>query len=323
MEQAPDGLHTASLHKTTLHKVTMRQLQMFIVAAETLSFQRAADALELTPPAVSMQMSRLGEELGTTLFEKKGRQVVLTAAGEALLPYARRISQLLQEASERIGNAGAPAKERLTVAMVTTSRNFGPQLVARFQAEHPEVRLDMRIGNHREVIDLLEHEEVDLALMGRVPGRVEVEATSFAKHPYVVIAAPDHPLAGVKNIPPAQLVEETFLAREAGSGTRIVMEHFFEDRGLDMPRLKEMSSNENIKQAVMAQMGLAVISRHTLHLELLAGKIVELDVRGMPEMRSWRVVKLKGRELTPAARQFRAFVKKRGPELMRELFGEA
>jgi len=318
MEHALDGLP-----KVRLHKVTMRQLQMFIVAAETLSFQRAADALELTPPAVSMQMSRLGDELGTTLFEKKGRQVVLTAAGEGLLPYARRIAQLLEEASERIGNAGSSAEERLMVAMVTTSRNFGPQLVARFQAEHPEIRLDMRIGNRREVIELLENEEVDLALMGRVPGRVEVEAVSFAQHPYVVIAAPNHPLAAASDIAPGALVEETFLAREAGSGTRIVMEHFFEDRGLGMPRLKEMSSNENIKQAVMARMGIAVISRHTLHLELLAGRIVELDVQGMPEMRSWRVVQLKGRELSPAARQFRAFIKKRGPKLMRELFGEA
>jgi DNA-binding transcriptional LysR family regulator len=318
MKHAQDGLPEASLHK-----VTLRQLQIFIVAAETLSFQRAADVLELTPPAVSMQMSRLGKELGTTLFEKKGRQIALTAAGATLLPYARRISKLLREASESIGDAGAQARERLTVAMVTTSRNFGPQLVARFQAEHPEIRLDMRIGNRREVIELLETEEVDLALMGRVPGRLEVEALRFAKHPYVIIAAPSHPLAGQKDIAPSSLVDETFLARESGSGTRIVMEHFFEDRGLDMPSIKEMSSNENIKQAVMAQMGLAVISRHTLLLELGAGRIVELDVRGMPEMRSWRVVQLKGRPLSTAARQFRAFVRKRGPELMGELFGEA
>jgi DNA-binding transcriptional LysR family regulator len=155
-----------------------------------------------------------------------------------------------------------------------------------------------------------------------VPARLEVEATPFAKHPYVIIAAPDHPLAGKADIAPAEVAGELFLARERGSGTRIVMEHFFEDRGIDVPRLQEMSSNENIKQAVMARMGLAVISRHTLHLELLAGKIVELDVQGMPEMRSWRVVHLKGKVLAPPALQFRKFIRKRGPDLMRELFGE-
>lgn len=305
-----------------LHKVTLRQLQIFLVAAELHSFQRAAEALQLTPPAVSMQMGRLGEELGASLFEKKGRQVVLTPAGEALLPYARRITQVLREASDAIGDLQGMSRRSLTVAMVTTSRNFGPQLVARFQAEHPETRLDIRIGNRRDVIELLENNEADLALMGRVPGRVEVEATPFADHPYVVIAAPGHPLTQCRNIAPAQLAEETFLARESGSGTRIVMEHFFADHGMGMPRLQEMASNENIKQAVMAQMGLAVISRHTLHLELLAGKLVELDVEGMPEMRSWRVVHLRDKVLNPPAIQFKRFVEERGPDFMAEIFGE-
>lgn len=305
----------------TLHKVTLRQLQIFLVAAEALSFQRAAEALELTPPAVSMQMGRLGEELGVPLFEKQGRQLVLTPAGETLLPYARRIAQLLREAADAIGGAQDIARHTLTVAMVTTSRNFGPQLVARFQAQHAEAKVDIRIGNRREVIELMERDEADLALMGRVPGRVEVEASPFADHPYVVIAAPEHPLARERAIDPERLSEEVFIARESGSGTRIVMEHFFADRGLGMPRLQEMSSNENIKQAVMAKMGLAVISRHTLSLELLAGRLVELDVQGMPEMRSWRVVRLKGKVLNPVGEQFWQFVEEQGPGFMKELFG--
>jgi len=307
----------------TLHKVTLRQLQIFLVAAETLSFQRAAETLALTPPAVSMQMGRLGEELGVPLFEKHGRQLALTPSGETLLPYARRITQLLREASAAITELQGVAQRTLTVAMVTTSRNFGPQLVARFQVQHPEARLDIRIGNRREVIELLENDEAELALMGRVPGRVEVEATPFADHPYFVIAAPDHVLAGERDIDPGRLSEEMFIARESGSGTRIVMEHFFADRGLGMPRMQEMSSNENIKQAVMAKMGLAVISRHTLHLELLAGKLVALDVQGMPEMRSWRVVRLKGKSLNPTGLQFWRFVEAQGPAFMRELFGES
>lgn len=310
-----------TLPPVALHKVTLRQLQIFLVAAETLSFQRAAEALELTPPAVSMQMARLGEELGVNLFEKQGRQLSLTQPGEALVPYARRIAQLLREAGEAISGVQAAVQHTLTVAMVTTSRNFGPQLVARFQAQHPEAKLDIRIGNRREVIDLLERDEAELALMGRVPGRVEVEAAPFANHPYVVIAPPGHPLAQLRAIEPSRLSEEVFLARESGSGTRIVMEHFFADRGLGMPRLQEMNSNENIKQAVMANMGLAVISRHTLHLELLAGKLVELDVQGMPEMRSWRVVRLKGKQLNATAAQFWGFVEEQGPAFMAELFG--
>ena len=206
--------------------------------------------------------------------------------------------------------------------MVTTSRNFGPHLVAKFQAEHPEAKLDIRIANRRNVIDLLESDEIDLALMGRTPRRVPVEATPFAKHPYVIIASPNHPLAGESNIDPSRLVGETFLAREAGSGTRMVLEHFFEDRGLDMPNIQEMTSNENIKQAVMANMGLAVISRHTFHLELMAGRLTELDVEGMPELRTWYVVHLQDKELNTAALQFKQFVQNEGPAFMADFFGE-
>lgn len=306
-----------------LHKVTLRQLQIFLVAAETLSFLRAAEILKLTPPAVSMQMGSLGEELGAALFEKKGRHIVLTVAGEKLVPYARRITQTLKEASEALQELQGVERRTVKVAMVTTSRNFGPHLVAKFQADHPEAKLDISIANRRNVIDLLENNQVDLALMGRTPHRVEVDAAAFAKHPYVIIASPNHPLAEGRGIEPAQLTGETFLAREAGSGTRMVLEHFFEDRGLDMPRIQEMSSNENIKQAVMANMGLAVISRHTFHLELLTGRLVELDVQGMPELRTWYVVHLKDKELSSAAAQFKQFVESEGPAFMAEFFGSS
>ncbi|MBR9885548.1 LysR substrate-binding domain-containing protein [Marinobacterium lacunae] len=303
-----------------LQKVTLRQLQIFLVAAETLSFQRAAESLGLTPPAVSMQMGSLGEELGSPLFEKKGRSIELTPAGEKLVPYARRITQTLREANNAIQEMLGRERRTVKVAMVSTSRNFGPHLVAQFQARHPEAKLDIQIANRSDVIDLLESEAVDLALMGRTPRRIEVEATSFAKHPYVIIASPKHPLAEAENIDPKQLLSETFLARESGSGTRMVLEHFFEDRGLDLPPIQEMSGNENIKQAVMANMGLAVISQHTLQLELMTGRLKELKVQGMPDIRQWFVVRMIGKELSSAATQFQEFVTTEGPSFMADFF---
>ena len=304
-----------------LQKVTLRQVQIFLIAAETLSFQRAAELLELTPPAVSMQMSSLSEELGAALFEKRGRQIALTLAGERLLPYARRITQTLREARDAIADMEGVERCTVRVAMVSTSRNFGPHLVAKFQSDHPEAHLDIEIANRRKVVELLESEAVDLALMGRTPQRIEVDATAFAEHPYVIIASPSHPLARETGIEPNRLLGESFLAREAGSGTRAVLEHFFEDQELDLPDLQEMTSNENMKQAVMANMGLAVISQHTLQLEVQAGRLVVLDVKGMPDVRTWFVVQMKTRKLNPAASQFRDFVANRGPEFMREFFG--
>lgn len=306
--------------RDALQKVTLRQLQIFLVAAETLSFARAAAILRLTPPAVSMQMSRLADGIGAPLFEKRGRQLVLTVAGEKLVPYAERISRTLGEASEAIEALQGVERSTINVAMVTTSRNFGPHLVARFQANHPECHLDITIANRRSVIEKLENREVDLALMGRPPRRIDVEAEAFADHPYVIIAAPGHGLAGRRRIAPERLLDQTFLAREPGSGTRLVLEHFFGERRLALPRLQEMTSNENIKQAVMANMGLAVISRHTIQLELQAGRIVELDVRDMPQVRTWFVLHKKDRTLGPAARRFRDYVREQGPTFMAEFF---
>lgn len=307
--------------KDSLHKVTLRQLQIFLVAAENLSFQRAAEVLELTPPAVSMQMGSLSEELGAPLFEKRGRQIALTSAGAKLVPYARRITHTLREARDAIQDMGGVERSTVRVGMVSTSRNFGPHLVARFQNNHPETHLDIEIANRRTVVEMLESEAVDLALMGRPPSRIAVEATPFAKHPYVIIASPSHALANEDKIDPKRLVDEPFLARETGSGTRAVLEHFFDDRTLDLPEIQEMTSNENIKQAVMANMGLAVISQHTLQLEVQAGRLAVLKVKGMPDVRTWFVVHLKDRELNPAAQQFREFVANEGPAFMSEFFG--
>lgn len=306
--------------RDALQKVTLRQLQIFLVAAETLSFLRASKILGLTPPAVSMQMSRLAEGLGAPLFEKRGRQLVLTVAGEKLVPFAEQVSRTLREASETLDSLQGVERSTVNVAMVTTSRNFGPHLVARFQANHPESYLDITIANRRSVIEKLENNQVDLALMGRPPRRIEVDSEPFADHPYVVIASPTHPLARRRGIHPATLVEQAFLAREPGSGTRMVLERFFEERGLNLPRLQQMESNENIKQAVMANMGLAVISRHTIQLELQAGRIVELDVDGMPQLRTWFVLHMKNKHLSPAAQRFKDFVREQGPGFMEQFF---
>lgn len=305
-----------------LQKVTLRQLQIFLVAAQTSSFIRAAEVLHLTPPAVSMQMSTLGEELGAPLFEKRGRNLMLTVAGETLIPYAERITRTLTEANDAIVALKGVQRSTVKVGMVTTSRNFGPHLVARFQAEHRDTKLDIIIANRRSIIEKLEHQQIDVALMGRSPRRIQVESVAFADHPYVVITNPNHPLAGKSGIDPLDLSAETFLVREKGSGTRMVLERFLEESGLTVPRIQEIGGTENIKQAVMANMGVAVISRHTIHLEQQMGLISVLDVQGMPQIRTWFAVHLKGRELSEAAARFEQFVRDQGPQFMAEFFGK-
>lgn len=297
-------------------------MQIFLAAMESRSFIRAAEKLSLSPPAVSMQMSRLSEALGVALFERDGRSVRATDVAVALVPYAEKLTATLRDAVQMVEALQGRMDQQVRVAMVTTARHFGPQLVHRFQLQCPEAIVEMHIANREAVIARLKGGMADIALMGRPPRRIRVEAQPFAIHPYVLICHPEHPLRRYRKIRPADLVVCRFLVREPGSGTRMVHEHFFKDAGLPLPQAQEMDSNANIMQAVMADMGLAFISAHTVALERAAGKLHLLAVEGMPQLRDWYVVYPGERPLRPAAARLADFVAREGPQFMKDFYGE-
>ncbi|MFM8899137.1 MAG: LysR family transcriptional regulator, partial [Burkholderiales bacterium] len=167
-----------------LRHATLRQLQIFIIAGETSSLARAAEALHLTQPAVSMQMSQLSELVGVPLFEKRGRNLVLSPAGQTLLPYAQRVAQSLRDASDALDALLGVHQGKVKIALVTTTRYFAPRLIAQFHTQHPHIELDVSIANREAVIAQLEAGEVDLAIMGRPPPHVAVVAEPFARHPH-------------------------------------------------------------------------------------------------------------------------------------------
>lgn len=206
--------------------------------------------------------------------------------------------------------------------MVSTARNFGPQLIAAFGKQFPSVEVEIDISNREGVIAKLQRDEADVAIMGRPPGRMDVDAYKFAKHPYVLISHPDYPLQLDRKLRPVDLLPCRFLVREPGSGTRMVHEHFFVDAGLSLPKAQEMDSNANIKQSVMANLAVAFISAHTVKLECDAGKLRVLDVEGMPQLRDWFVVAPVKQKVVPPAKDFVEFVRREGPAIMLELFGD-
>ena len=303
-----------------MRQATLRQLQIFLVAAEHASFTRAAEILHLSQPAVSMQMTQFAESLGIALFEKRGRNLVLTQAGETLLPFIRRIAQTLREASDAIDALQGLRQGHIKIALVTTTRYFAPRLITHFRNQHPQIELEVFIANRESVIAQLENNAVDLAIMGRPPAHLQVSAQAFAHHPHGVIAPADHPLAHKKRLAPQKLAKQPFLFREAGSGTRSAMDDYFAEHGLAPPLVQEMTSNESIKQAVMAGMGLAFISMHTISLEQQTGHLVLLDVKGLPVMRTWYVLHLAGKSLSPAAAAFKQFMQAEAPTHMESLF---
>ena len=288
--------------------LTFRQLQVFESVARQQSFTRAAQELHLSQPAVSMQIKQLEDAVGLPLVEQLGKQVQTTEAGDVMLQLSRRIHGELREAEETIEELKGVESGRLRIAVATTVNDFAARLLSRFCNQYPGVRVSLDVTNRQAVLSRLEENSVDIVLMGQPPGGLDVEAKAFMDNPLIVIAPPNHPLAGRRRVPLSALARETFLIREPGSGTRSAMERFFTEKGI-APRISvEMASNEAIKQSVEAGLGLGVVSNHTVELECDAGRLKVLSVQSFPIKRKWYVVHRRGKRLSAAASAFRDFV---------------
>jgi DNA-binding transcriptional LysR family regulator len=304
---------------TIMRNITIRQLQIFSEAAQRLSFARVAERLHLSPAAVSFQIKQIESMTGFALFERVGKKVALTDAGEGLLVYAKIILQALHDADQTLMALKGLTGGKVTIGLVSTAKYIVPHMLTRFQASYPAIAINLREGNRRQIIDTLIKGEIDLAIMGQPPEGADVLAEPFALHPSVLIAVPSHPLAGLTALPPGVLAGELFVVREEGSGTRSLLERFFQTAGLSPRIAMTSSSNETIKQAVMAGMGLALISRHTIGLELGLGLIATLAVHGFPLMRSWFVAHRRNMPLLPVHSRLRAFLIEQGQSIINDL----
>jgi DNA-binding transcriptional LysR family regulator len=300
-----------------MQHVSLRQLRVFEAAASFRSFSKAAESLHLTQPGVSMHIKELEANAGLALFDRVGKRLYVTEAGEELLARARDVLRALREADEAFDGLKGLRRGRIMLTVVSTAKYFAPRLLARFRDLYPQIDIRLAVNNRDAVIEQLMSNEVDLAIMGRSPESLDIVAQAFAENPHVVIAAPNHPLAGRRSIPESTVARETFFVREPGSGTRSAMQEFFSAHGLEVKVGMEIASNETIKQAVMAGMGVSFLSRHTLDLELSTGRLVALDVRGLPVVRRWHVAHLAKKRLSPTSRAFKEFVLAQGGELLR------
>jgi DNA-binding transcriptional LysR family regulator len=303
-----------------MKNATFRQLRVFSEVARHLSFSKAAAALHLTPPAISLQIKELEGHVGMPLFDREGRQVTLTTAGEYMLVYARKILALLKDAEDAAARFQRLEVGTLTIGMVSTAKYFLPRLLAEFQRDHLGVDIRLTVSNREQLVKLLQANEVDIAIMGRPPKEMATRAEPFAAHPHVFVVPVDHPLLRYEHVTPDMLAPYGFIVREHGSGTRAAMEKFFSDAHIELRVSMEMSSNETIKQAVMAGMGVSFLSLHTLGLELDNQLITVLDVEGGPVVRAWNVVHMQSKLLSPVAEAFRYFILERGESFLATQF---
>ena len=302
-----------------MKNATLRQLKVFEAVARHLSFSRAAEELFLTQPAVSTQVKTLEGHVGIALFEQLGKKVYLTQGGAELLHFSRAIIRQFQDAEAALVHFKGIAGSTLNVAVISAGDYFFPHLLVEFVRRHPGVKLHLTVHNREELLGQLASNLTDLAIMVRPPHNLDTLNESFAPHPYVIVAAPGHPLAARKRISMDRLMQEPFVVREKGSDTWFSMEAGLGEHLGALRIAMEIKSTETIKQAVIAGMGVGFLSAHTIGQELKTGSLVVLPVQGFPLMLNWYIVHRNDKRLPPVARAFKAFLLSDGAALIAAL----
>jgi DNA-binding transcriptional LysR family regulator len=303
-----------------MRTLNLHQLATFQVVAKYCSFVRAAEELHFSQPAVSAQIRHLEKTLGVKLFDQIGRKTHLTQAGEELYLYSQKIFSVIEETLEIIEALRSPQYGRLSVGADTTVGSYViPGLLGKFRQIYPEVEISLEVLNRASLIDALVSNRVDMAVMGTVPADLPVEIEPFAFNELVLVAAPTHRLAGLKGVPIEELGREHFLLRESGSGTRAALERALQEADIPLQVSMQVGNNSAIKQGVAAGLGIALISRVALDMELETKRLVILDVEGFPIVRQWRIVHLKDKYLSATTRAFKSFLLQHADRRLRRI----
>ncbi len=301
-----------------LKQATLHQLAVFEAAARHLSFTRAAEELFLTQPTVSMQMKQLTKTVGLPLFEQVGRRLYLTDAGRELCRTCEHIFEELRQFETLVAEMKGLKQGYLRLTVVTTAKYVVPRLLGPFCRHYPGIDVSLIVANHDQLMDRLGANQDDLYILSHPPETMDVACQPFLDNPLVVLAPGDHPLVGQKQISLVRLVEEPFIMREPGSGTRQAVQKLFSHHGLKLKVRMELGSNEAIKQAIAGGLGISILSAHTMALEGHTSQIACLDVEEFPIRRHWHVIHPQGKHLSVVARTFLTYLLTEGKVLARE-----
>ena len=288
--------------------LTLQQLRLFEAVSRLGSYTRAANELCITQPAVSIQIKRLEGQVGLPLFEQVGKKTFPTVAGKTMYAASLDIINRVNDLKISIEELKGTVKGTLQMTVVSTAKYFLPKLLGVFLQQHPDVEPKLKFTNRARVIERLMNNDDDFVIMGRTPKDENLEAYPFLNNILGIVAHNDHPLANKKNITIKELASQRFLIRESGSGTRYVFDQLLQQHGVEIEPYMELGSSEALKQAVMAGLGIAVLSLHSVQLERDVNKLTVLDVEGFPLKRRWYAVHLKGKKLSLVARTFLDYI---------------
>lgn len=288
---------------------TLPQLRVFEASARLGNFSLAAQELHMAQPTASVQIKKLTETVGLPLFEQVGRRVYLTDAGQRLYAGCHEVFRALSTLEETLNGLRAMESGHLRLAVCSTGKYFAPRMLGAFVQRYPGVAVSLEIHNRKALIDRLANNEDDLYVFGSPLARDDVVTQALLPNPLVVFARDDHPLAGARRISFERIAAEPFLMREPGSGTRLIATGLFERHGLAPKISLELSDDEAIKEAILAGMGVAIMSRFTLGLEPEPSRLICLDVDGFPLENHWYFAYPVGKQLSATARAFTDFAR--------------
>jgi DNA-binding transcriptional LysR family regulator len=303
-----------------MRNLTLRQIRIFLSASKHMSFSRAAEEMHITAPAVSLQIKEMEADMGVVLFRRENRKVELTPAGEYFLLYARRVYSTLNEANTMMERLRGTQIKMLKIGVVSTAKYFLPTVLVEFKKDYPNLQIAIEVRNRQQLLELLRDGEIDVAIMGQPPKEIDTRAEAFAGHPHVFVANLENPLVGQQNLMPEVLNDFKFISRELGSGTRAIMERYFAEYGLSPIVTMEISSNETVKQAVIAGLGISFVSLHTIGSEIKHKQLAILDIQHTPIIRTWHVVALRKRNASQAAEAFRYFMLEKARSMLSAMF---
>ncbi|MGY4491584.1 LysR family transcriptional regulator [Pseudomonas sp. App30] len=295
--------------RKSLMRMTLRQLQIFNEVCDLRSYSRAAEEMSLTQPAVSLQIRQLEELVGQPLFEYVGKKLYLTEAAEALQRASRDIFGRLESFDMQLSDMQGSLQGQLKLAVESSAKYFVPHLFAAFKRQHPEVNLSLTVCNRAQAIRRLSDNRDDLIIMSMVPQDMGLEFMPFLNNPIVAVAPPDHPLCKLERLRLQDLEPHTLLMREQGSGTRKACEEYFKEKRVHFTQTIEVANADAQRESVIAGLGLALLTRHALNMELATGVLKELPVEELPLYRSWCIVQAKAKRLSPVALAFQAFIR--------------
>lgn len=287
---------------------SLHQLKVFAAVARNKSMTRAAEDLYMSQPAVSIQVKKLQEHFEIELFEVIGKQLYLTEAGKELFETQKRIEAELENLDMAFHEFKGSLRGDLKLIVVSTAKYFMPYALGLFRKQNEQINISLKVTDRVELIEHLKQNNYDLAVVSQLPPDVDLEVEEFLINPLHIVAPINHPLVGKKNLKLMDLENYDFVIREKGSGTRMVMEELFKKGKIEPKTVMELSTNEAVKQAIMADIGISLISEYSMTIERSMNRISVLDIEGFPYINNWKLIYLKGKKPSPVSRSFIDFL---------------